>query len=132
APLVFAAATGRAPAIRALLRNGAKVGERTKMENLQEQAALEQAAARKRNAVLVSWEPEKHINDTNTVQLNAAGMPIGVNPPPTGGDPNAIVAPPAGGGGGAGGGRGGAAGPRAPAPKGPFTPTQLQAAIDSG
>jgi len=131
-PLVFASSAGRAPAVRALIHRGADVSIRTKMENLREQQALEQAAARKRNAVLVSWEPEKHINDTNSVQLNAAGMPIGANPLPTGGDPN-LITPSAAGGGGGGGGRGGAPGAaRVPAPKGPFTPAQIQAAIDSG
>ena len=129
-PLVFAAAAGRAPAVRTLIRRGANVTARTRMENLQEQAALEQAATRKRNAVLVSWEPERHANDTSAVTLNAMGMPMGGNPPPTGGDPAALAgALPAG----AGGGRGDAPGrPAAPQPKGPFTPAQLQAAIDSG
>ncbi|HEX7937770.1 MAG TPA: ankyrin repeat domain-containing protein, partial [Gemmatimonadaceae bacterium] len=128
-PLIFAASAGRAPAVRTLIHHGAELGVHTKLENLQDEAALEQAAARKRNAVLVSWEPEKHKNDTATVQLNAMGMPIGVNPPPTGGDPAALSGQLGGGGGG---GRGGRGGPAAPAPKGPFTPTQMQAAIDSG
>src|SRR6185503_7826629 len=74
-------------------------------------------AARKRNAVLVSFEPERHLNDTI-----APAAPAGA---PAGGAPPGIV----GGGGGGGGGQGGA--PRGPQPKGPFTPTQIQAAIDS-
>jgi ankyrin repeat protein len=109
-PLVFAAAAGRAPAIRALVKHGADVGMRTATVNLQEQAASEQAATRKRNAVLVSWEPEKHKNDT--VQATPAmGMQLAMAATP---------AAPA------------AARPAAPQPKGPFTPAQLQAAIDSG
>ncbi len=125
-PLVFAAAAGRAPAVRTLIRAGASVIVRTRVENLQEQTALEQAAARKRDAVLVSWEPEKHKNDTSTSAVNAMGMPVGSDPPVTGG----VILPPDPA---AAGGRGGAPGaPRPPQPKGPFTPAQLQAAIDSG
>ena len=100
-PLIFAATNGRAAAIRVLMRRGADASLHTKMVNLGEQAAAEQAAARKRDAVLVSFEPEKH-RDTASA-------------------PNAAAA--------AGGRAGGA---RAPAPKGPFTPAQIQQAIDSG
>jgi ankyrin repeat protein len=103
-PLVFASATGRTAAVRTLIRRGADVGAKTKMENLQEQAALEQAAARKRNAVLVSWEPEKHKVDSAAMNQAVALAPPGAGP----------------------------ARPATPQPKGPFTPTQLQAAIDSG
>jgi ankyrin repeat protein len=141
-PLIFAASAGRAPAIRALVKRGADLGLRTALMNLQEQTALEQAATRKRNAVLVSWEPEKHKNDTLAAPTAMAGAPMG--------QPGVNIIPPidssasagAYGGGGRGarggggtGGAGGAAGPaRAalPQPKGPFTPAQLQAAIDSG
>ena len=98
-PLIFAATNGRADAVRVLMRRGADASLHTRVVNLGEQAAAEQAAARKRDAVLVSFEPEKH-RDTASA-------------------PNAP-----------GGGR--AAGPRAPAPKGPFTPAQIQQAIDSG
>ena len=102
-PLVFAATNGRATAIRVLLRRGADANIQTKVVNLGEQAAAEQAAARKRDAVLVSFEPEKH-RDTATTPNAAADA----------------------------GGGGRAAGARAPAPKGPFTPAQVQQAIDSG
>ena len=102
-PLVFAATNGRAGAIRVLLRRGADANAHTKVVNLGEQTAAEQAAARKRDAVLVSFEPEKH-RDTTSAPNAAAGA--------------------------SGGGR--AAGPRAPAPKGPFTSAQIQQAIDSG
>src|SRR5687768_14944606 len=97
-PLIFAATNGRAAAVRVLMRRGADPSLHTRVVNLGEQAAAEQAAARKRDAVLVSFEPEKHRDTAST--------------------PNAP------------GGR--AAGPRAPAPKGPFTPAQIQQAIDSG
>jgi ankyrin repeat protein len=116
-PLVFAAAFGRAEAIRVLLKGGADASIHTTAVNLTEQAAAEQAAARKRNAVLVSFEPEKH-RDT-TAAVAPAVQPAGVN----------LV-------GIADTGRGASAGrparPSAPTPKGPFTPTQIQQAIDSG
>jgi ankyrin repeat protein len=97
-PLVFAAANGRADAIRVLMKRGADASLRTKVVNLGEQAAAEQAAARKRDSVLVSFEPERH--------RDSAAAPV------------------------AAGGRAG--GPRPPTPKGPFTATQMQQAIDSG
>lgn len=95
-PLIFAAAANRPEAIRALIKGGADPSARTNAVSIQEQTAAEQAAARKRNAVLVSWEPEKHRDTTRTVGQQA--------------DTNR----------------------RAPQPKGPFTPAQIQAAIDSG
>ncbi|MEX2154410.1 MAG: ankyrin repeat domain-containing protein, partial [Gemmatimonadaceae bacterium] len=122
-PLVFAAAFGRAEAIRVLLKGGADPSIHTKAVNLTEQAAADQAAARKRNAVLVSFEPEKHRDTVKTAPSMAsapsapsavpAGLVVGPQPADT-----------------ARGGRPG--GPPAPTPKGPFTPTQIQAAIDSG
>lgn len=94
-PLIFAAANGRNDAIRVLLKGGADANLRTRVVNLGEQSAAEQAAARKRDSVLVSFEPEKHRDAA--AAPNAAGAPA-----------------------------------RAPAPKGPFTPAQMQQAIDSG
>jgi ankyrin repeat protein len=101
-PLVFAAAKDRADAIRVLLKAGADPNLHTSVMNLTEAAAVEQAATRKRNEVLVSFEPERH-RDTATVQTQSASA--------------------------------GATAPArrpAPQPKGPFTPEQIQAAIDSG
>ena len=100
-PLVFAAARDRADAVRALLKAGADPNLHTRVMNLTEAAAVEQAAARKRNQVLVSFEPERH-RDTATAQPQSAG-----NAEP-------------------------ARRPSPPQPKGPFTPAQIQAAIDSG
>ncbi|MGH7636868.1 MAG: ankyrin repeat domain-containing protein, partial [Gemmatimonadaceae bacterium] len=99
-PLVFAAAKDRADAIRVLLKAGADPNLHTSVMNLTEAAAVEQAATRKRNAVLVAFEPERH-RDTASVQTQSAGAaaPARRNPPQ---------------------------------PKGPFTPEQIQAAIDSG
>jgi uncharacterized protein len=119
-PLIFAATNGRAGAVRVLMRRGADANLQTKVVNLGEQAAAEQAAARKRDAVLVSFEPEKH-RDT-------ASAPNAVpSAPPNATSAGRGAAAPADAGGG-----GRAAGPRAPAPKGPFTPAQMQQAIDSG
>jgi ankyrin repeat protein len=101
-PLVFAAAKDRADAIRVLLKAGADPNLHTSVMNLTEAAAVEQAATRKRNAVLVSFEPERHrAVDTATLQPQGAGAAAPAQRTP-------------------------------PQPTGPFTPTQIQAAIDSG
>src|SRR5687768_11319917 len=110
-PLIFAATNGRAAAVRVLMRHGADANLHTKVVNLGEQAAAEQAAARKRDAVLVSFEPEKH-RDTAAAPNAAAGGRAATPPADAGG--------------------GGRAAGRGPAPKGPFTPAQIQQAIDSG
>jgi ankyrin repeat protein len=114
-PLVFAAAFGRAEAIRVLMKGGADASIHTSAVNLTEEAAAEQAATRKRNAVLVSFEPEKH---RDTAKTPTAPMAT-----PVGSVSTTDSAP----------GRGArAARPAAPEPKGPFTPAQIQQAIDSG
>jgi ankyrin repeat protein len=126
-PLIFAAADGRAGTIRELLKAGADASQFTTVIGSNEFAAAEQAAARKRNAVLVSFEPEKHKDTTAAIAASQASA----SPP---GAPPGILAGGGGagpGGGGGGGGQGGAAA-RGPQPKGPFTPAQIQAAIDSG
>ena len=110
-PLIFAATNGRADAVRVLMRHRADASLHTKVVNLGEQAAAEQAAARKRDAVLVSFEPEKH-RDTAAAPNAAAGGRAATPPADAGG--------------------GGRAAGRGPAPKGPFTPAQIQQAIDSG
>src|SRR6266850_6631378 len=63
-PLVFAAENDRPAAIRALLKHGADPSIHTSTINLNEETAREQAATKKRNEVLISFEPEKHKNDT--------------------------------------------------------------------
>jgi uncharacterized protein len=114
-PLVFAAAFGRAEAIRVLMKGGADPSIHTTVVNLTEEAAAEQAATRKRNAVLVSFEPEKH-RDTAKTQAAPMAMPAGAV-----GTADSAA------------GRGArAARPAASEPKGPFTPAQIQQAIDSG
>lgn len=127
-PLVFAAAYDRADAIRVLLKGGADASLHTTAVNLTEQAAADQAAARKRNAVLVSFEPEKHRDTARSVAMGAApaAAPPGIAGPP------AATTDGGGGGPGGGGGAGGGAAARGPQPKGPFTTAQIQAAIDSG
>ena len=115
-PLIFAAATGRAAAVRVLLKGGADASIRTNAVNLTEQAAAEQAATRRRNEVLVSFEPEKHRDTAKASTAPAApATPATVA---TGSDSARRAAAPA--------------RPAAPTPKGPFTPTQIQQAIDSG
>lgn len=111
-PLIFAATNGRADAVRVLLRRGADASIHTKVVNLTEEAAAEQAAARKRDAVLVSFEPEKHRDTASAPNVATGGR--------------AATAPADAGGG------GGRAAGRGPAPKGPFSPAQIQQAIDSG
>ena len=102
-PLIFAAANDRADAIRALIKAGADPNLRTSVQNLTEAAAVEQAAARRRNEILVSFEPEKHRDSTPVQAQGTATAPTTATPA------------------------------RAPVrqPKGPFTAAQIQAAIDS-
>ncbi len=58
-PLMFAAAENRGDAARALLAGGADATIRTKMVDLTEELARQQAAAKKRNEVLFSYLPPK-------------------------------------------------------------------------
>lgn len=58
-PLMFAAAENRGDAARALLAGGADPTIRTKMVDLTEELARQQAAAKKRNEVLFSYLPQK-------------------------------------------------------------------------
>ena len=139
-PLIFAAAYDRAEAISVLLKRGADATVHTKSVNLAEDGAREQAAARRRNEVLVSFEPEKHRGDTaktvvaagtdTSVALLAGQRGVTASAADTGvvgGGPAAsgAAAP-------AGRGRGGRGVTPVSVPKGPFTAAQIQAAIDSG
>jgi ankyrin repeat protein len=118
-PLVFAAEAGRAAAVQALLKHGADVNMHTVALNLTEQTARDQAAARKRQQILLSFLPEKvrdsihtvYVKDSTAAALQAAQNPGGFR------------------GGGGGGGGGGA---RMNLPYNMFTSAQFQAAIDSG
>ncbi len=115
-PLVFAAEYDRPAAIRVLLKHGADPSIHTTVMNLTEETAREQAATRKRNEVLISFEPKERRDSINKAMAAAAA-----------------AAPPvdttAGGGFGGGQQRGGRGGPQ---PKGPFTPAQIQQAIEAG
>jgi ankyrin repeat protein len=115
-PLIFAAAYDRAEVIRVLLARGADAGVHTKTTNLVEEGARDQAATRKRNEVLVAFEPEKHRGDTART-IATAGATGG----PAANDSAAGR-----------GGRGGRVAAPIAVPKGPFTAAQVQAAIDSG
>ena len=136
-PLIFAAEYNRADAIRALIQGGADPTVHTSAVNLTEQAARDQAAARRRNEVLLSYLPPAERDSLiKAAARNAGGRGFG--------------------GGGGGGGFGGAApgtvanpdsqlaanaaaaparGGRAAVPTPPtntMTSAQIQAAIDSG
>jgi uncharacterized protein len=116
-PLVFAAEAGRAAAVTELIKHGADVKMHTTALNLTDQTAREQAAARKRQAVLLSFLPEKvrdSIRDEFVKDSTAAAAQAAQNP------------------GGFRGGGGGGGGPRMNLPYNMFTSAQFQAAIDSG
>ena len=117
-------ADSRAAAITVLLKHGADASIHTRVESVREATAREQAATKKRNEVLISFEPEKHKGDSALIaaQRDSAAAQAGFAVGGAGGAGG-------GGGGGFGGGRRGGGGPQ---PKGPFTPDQIQAAIDSG
>jgi len=132
-PLVFAAEFNRPAAIRELIKRGADPSVHTAVVNVTEQTAREQAAKRKRDEILISFEPPAR-RDSADAEAKAAAAAAAAN----------------GGGGGRRGGGGGARGAgaepdsaaalglpakppaRTRAPRGPFTPAQIQAAIDSG
>ena len=142
-PLIFAAEYDRAAAIRVLLKRGADPSIHTRIVNLTEDGARDQAAMRRRNEVLVSYEPEKHRDTSKTAAPPGADVPIPAMAPaqvaaqPPAAQPPAVqpagAQAPAGQAAAAGrGGRGGRGGPPPPTPKGPFTPAQIQQAIEAG
>jgi ankyrin repeat protein len=125
-PLIFAAEYGRAAAIRALLKHGASSSIHTRITNLSEATAREQAAEKKRRAVLIAFEPPTRHDSAEAdykKALEAARAAARANAPRTAAD-SAQQA----------GGQGGGRGNQMPVrePRGPFTPEQIQAAIDSG
>ena len=124
-PLVFAAAADRPAAITALLKRGADPSIRTKTVNLNEQAAQEQAANRRRTEVFVSFQP-KQVRDS-IAKANAAAAAGGQQVASAAGAPDAAGRGGAGGGAGGGGGRGG---PQVSTEK--LTPAQIQEAIAEG
>jgi ankyrin repeat protein len=138
-PLVFAAEYNRAEAVKVLIAHGADPSIHTRVVNLSEQTAREQAATRKRNQVLISFEPPARHDSAEAEYKAALAAARAANPGRRGGagggqDSASQLGLPAqagaaGGGGGGGGGRGG---PPQREPRGPFTPEQIQAAIDSG
>jgi ankyrin repeat protein len=135
-PLIFAAEYNRAAAITTLIKHSADVNAHTRVVNLTEETAAEQAAAKKRDSVLLSFMPKAR-RDSVIAEAAAAAAAGGRGAGGLGDD--------AGGGGGGGGRRAAAASGAAqqgaagggrrgggPKPRGPFTPQQIQAAIDSG
>jgi ankyrin repeat protein len=144
-PLIFAAERDRAGAVAALLKAGADPSVRTRVVNLTEQAARAQAAQKKRDSVLISYEPKARRDSADAdhkraleaakaqlaqlqAQQRAAQAPAGARD--SGGPPrdpgqlvnaqNANLAV--------------QFASRMPVrqPRGPFTPQQIQIAIDSG
>jgi len=124
-PLVFAAEYGRAAAVEVLMKHGADPSIRTRVLNLTDDAARDQAAEKKRNAVLISFEPPARHDSAEAdfkKSLDAAKAAARATAPRTAADSaNA-------------GRQGGGRGNQLPVrePRGPFTPEQIQAAIDSG
>ena len=113
-PLLFAAEYDRADVIRVLLKRGADANAHTTNVSLNDEAARDQAAQKKRNEVLVSFMPQER-RDSVTAAMKEAAVKAAANPALAGGRAG-------------GGGRGGGT----MQPVGPFTPAQVQAAIDSG
>ena len=130
-PLVFAAERNRADAIRVLIKRGADPSLHTKMVNLTQETARDQAASRARNKVLISFEPQARRDSVAAAVAKAAAERAALRAATR--EPLHSAA--AGATGGAGtlapvSGRSARA--PDPVPKGPFTPTQIQEAIDSG
>jgi ankyrin repeat protein len=114
-PLIFAAEYNRPDAIRVLSKRGADVSIHTTVVNLNDDAARDQAATRKRNEILVSFEPQAR---RDSVVAAAKADSIKAAQQAAGGPPGR--------------GFGGGRGAGGPTPVGPFTPEQVQRAIDSG
>jgi ankyrin repeat protein len=126
-PLIFAAEYGPAAAIQVLMKHGADASIHTRLANLTDDAAREQAAEKKRRAVLISFEPPARHDSAEAdykKALEAARAAARANAPRTAGDSANAQA----------GGQAGGRGNQLPVrePRGPFTPQQIQAAIDSG
>ena len=126
-PLIFAAEYGRAAAVRVLMKHGADPSMRTRVMNLSDDAARDQAAEKKRRAVLISFEPPARHDSAEAdfkKSLDAAKAATRAAAPRTAADSANPQA----------GGQGGGRGNQLPVrePRGPFTPEQIQAAIDSG
>ncbi len=102
-PLVFAAEFNRGEAVRALIKGGADASVHTTMRSVTDDVARDQAATKRRNEVLFSFEPPVPTPDSAQLKKIAAEQ-----------GPTAALAA------------------TRRVPKGPFTAAQMQAAIDSG
>ena len=125
-PLVFAAEYNRAAAIQVLIKHHADPSIHTRIANLSNDAARDQAAEKKRRAVLIAFEPPARHDSAEAdfkKALDAAKAAARANAPRPGDSTNAQA-----------GGQAGGRGNQLPVrePRGPFTPEQIQAAIDSG
>jgi uncharacterized protein len=129
-PLIFAAAADRPAVIRVLLKRGADASATTRVVNLVEAAAQEQAATRRRNDVLAGFQGIRRDSATRRDSTTAAtaAAPAAADPSRPASAPvptqQANAAPPTGA-------PGTAAGTPAP-PRKPVTPEQVQQAITEG
>jgi ankyrin repeat protein len=137
-PLMFAAAANRGAVITVLLKRGADPAIRTKMINLTEQAAQDQAANRKRAEVMLSLLPAS-VRDSIKAATSASAATAAAAPGAGGALPGIPPVPPTagtpaqqgvGGGQGGQGGGGGRGGLQVPTDK--LTPAQIQEAIVAG
>ncbi len=124
-PLVFAAEYDRPAAIQVLLKHGADPSIHTRVLNLSDDAAREQAAEKEaaRGAHLVRAAGPARLSRGGLQEVPRCGEGRGTCCRPAGADSNAQAA-----------GQAGGRGNQLPVrePRGPFTPEQIQAAIDSG
>ncbi|MBL0170892.1 MAG: ankyrin repeat domain-containing protein [Gemmatimonadaceae bacterium] len=135
-PLMFAAENNRADAIRVLVKAGADPSVKTRSVNLNEELARTQAAAKKRNEVLLASLPEKQRDSIKAVMAKAAADAAARNsfaPAAPAAAPGVAAAPDTNRGGGAGAGaqfvaRGGSPTP----PTDLLKPSQIQDAILAG
>ena len=131
-PLMFAADANRPATITALLKHGADASIHSKSVNLNDQAAREQAAVKKRNEVYLSYKP-KAVRDSITASMASAAA-AGLTPPPGAAQAGGAVPGPDGGNGGQGGqGQrpGGGRGQQQVSTEG-LTPAQIQEGIAAG
>jgi ankyrin repeat protein len=142
-PLIFAAEFNRAAAIHVLLTHGANPALHTTVVDVTQATAKDQAAAKKRNAVLLGFEPKARKDSADAefratqaaarAALNggAGGRGAGAGAPgtvPVTAQDSHVLLGLAGGGAGPNPLQAGAVRPA----RGPFTPEQVKAAIDSG
>ena len=77
-PLIFAAEFNRAQTITLLIKRGANPSLKTRKINLSEETAADQAATKKRNETLISFELDKHPDSVRrAIAAGGADVPVG-------------------------------------------------------